>query len=268
MAPDHTLEAIERNTRFDWMPGIWAFIISVVALVASVISAWYAWRTYRYQKQTEMNTSRLSRAEQRRLLAEMVRHLYRNMVASYSLKVKMTAEEFAVYPSEEHLQKMKVVLDDIHLNLFYRNDSEHREMNKLYMELRNYNLEIDVICQHFKDPHIDRDTKERDLGTLLFKSNYLTKRIVFLLGNIWENNEKAFYEEARDIITNEIADKNRQAGTPYDQPFKPYRNPDSYYISTLFADNLKPFLDGFDENVRRECGKNAEGHDKIHMIKF
>lgn len=265
---ESVLNAIEKNTHFSWMPGILAFIISVIALIAAIFSAWYAWKTYRYQKQTEQNTSRLSMSEQRRLLADMIRHLYRNMVVSYSIKVKMLALKFGAYPSEEHLKKLKVNLNDIHLNLFYRNDKEHRMMDKLYMELRNYNIEIDVICQHFKNPTIDGETKKRDLDTLCFKCYYLTGSLVDALGKIWDNNSDGFMEEAKLIIKEVMREKNEKGGIPYESPFEPYRNPESFYVNKIFKDDSDEFYKGFDENVRRECGKNEEKSEKIHMIKF
>lgn len=265
---DSVLNAIEKNTHFSWMPGILAFIISVIALIAAIWSAWYAMQTYNYQKLTEENTSRLSLSEQRRLLADMIRHLYRNMVVSYTIKVKMEALKFGAYPSEEHLMKLMVNLNDIHLNLFYRNDKEHRMMNKLYMELRNYNIEIDVICQHFKDPTIDDETKKRDLDTLCFKCHYLTGSLVDALGRIWDNNQDGFIEEARGIIIEVIREKNERGGIPYEVPFEPYRNPESFYVKRIFKNSSDEFYKGFDENVRRECGMNEEKSEKIHMIKF
>lgn len=265
---DAVLQKIEENTHFSLMPGKITFIISVIALVAAVFSAWYTWKTYKYQKQTEENTSRLSKSEQYRLLSNMIRHLYRNMVVSFSIKVKMIASNYNSYPSEEHLQKMKVLLDDIHLNLFYKNDIEHRMMNTLLMELRNYNLEIDVICQHLKNRDIDEKTKERDLGTLCFKCYYLTENIVTILSKIWNVGEDNVIKEAQGIIEDVIDEKNNLGGTPYDAPFEPYRNEDSFYEKVIFADKKEVFYNGFDENVRRECGMNTEKSDKIHMIKY
>lgn len=265
---DNVLHDIEKNTHFSLMPGKLAFIISVIALIAAVYSAWYTWKTYTYQKQTEENTSRLTKPEQRRLLTEMIRHLYRNMVVSYSIKVKMKAIGFGGYPSEEHLLKMMVNLNDIHLNLFYRSNKEHRMMNTLSVELRNYNIELDVICQHFKDPTIDKETKNRDLETLCFKSQYLTERIVQVLGVIWDHDEDGFVEEARGIIREVIREKNQRGGKPYESSFEPYRNPESFFVKKIFPKDSEEFYKGFDENVRRECGKNDEQSDKIHMIRF
>lgn len=258
------LEQIANNTKYDWFPG---FVMSIFALIFSFISVRFTIRTYNSQKETERNTGLLNMSEQRRLLVEMVRHLYRNMVVSYSIEVKMRAKDFTVYPSEEHLQKMKVELTDIHLNLFYRSDKEHQDMNKLYMELRNYNTELDIICDHFRNPDIDPITKERDLRTLCFKCNHLTKRITKVISLIWkEEPANRAYEEVRNIINKEIEEKNSMPGHVYTESFTLYQNKESFYAKELFANDPIRFFDGFNENVRHECGLNDEDAEKIHMI--
>ncbi|MCH5312646.1 MAG: hypothetical protein J1E57_11960 [Prevotella sp.] len=257
------LEQIVKNTEYDWMPG---FIISLFALFAGITSAIYAYLTYKSQKDTELNTSRLNPDEQRLLLIGMLRHLYRNFVISYSINVKMKAKDFMVYPSEEHLKKMQVVLTDIHLNLFYRSDEKYHDMNKLYMELRNYNMELDVICNHFRNPDIDIETKKRDLRTLCFKCDYLTKRITNLIGKIWYQDETSFHREARHIIVEETKEKNKMPGDSYTESFEPYNNVNSFYAKELFANEPDTFFNGLNENVRHECGTNSEGAEKIHMI--
>ena len=54
----------------------------------------------------------------------------------------------------------------------------------------------------------------------------------------------------------------------YEPSFEPYRNPESFYVKKIFVKDSEEFYKGFDENVRRECGKNEEKSDKIHMIRF
>lgn len=254
------LQQIANNTKYDWIPGKWAFI-------AGLISAIFAILTFISQKRTEYNTGKLRMSEQRRLLFEIVRHLYRNMVVSYSIEVKMRANDFTVYPSEEHLKKMKVELTNIHLNLFYRSDKEHQDMNKLYMELRNYNTELDIICDHFRNPDIAPTTKERDLHTLCFKCNHLTKRITEVISLIWkEEPRNRVYEEVRNIINKEIEEKNSMPGQVYTESFTLYQNKESFYAKELFANDPIHFFDGFNENVRHECGLNDEDAEKIYMI--
>lgn len=267
-ATEH-LEQIAENTAFTWLPAKATFTISILAFIAGVISTIYTICTFISQKKTERNTGLLNMSEQRRLLIEMIRHLYRNMVVSYSIAVKMKAKNFMVYPSEEHLKKMSVELGDIHLNLFYRSDKEHQEINKFYMEVRNYNMELDVICDHFRNPDIDTETKERDLRTLCFKCDYLTMRIITILNLVvWDENQATqnCFQEARDIIEKEIKEKNSMPGIAYTENFKPYDNQNSFYAKELFANDTENFLNGFNENVNHECGTNSEGAEKIHMI--
>lgn len=265
------LRQIADNTSFNsWIPAKTALVASVISAIFAFVSAVYTIRTFNSQKETEQNTSRLNMSEQRRLLIEMIRHLYRNMVVSYSIGVKMKAEEFMAYPSEEHLRKMKVKLSDIHLNLFYRSNKEYREINKFYMELRNYNMELDVICDHFRTPGIDVRTKERDLSTLYFKCNHLTKRIMEIIKLIPKKKGKAdeegLYQEVRDILNEEIEEKNKMQDTIYSEPFEPYKNEKSFYAQVLYADDPDDFYKKFEENIRHECGLNSEGGEKIHMI--
>ena len=259
------LEQLVNNTKYDWMPG---FFMSLSALIISILSAYYAIRTFNSQKETERNTGKLNKSEQHRLLSEMTRHLYRNFVVSYSIGVKMIAKNFTVYPSEEHIKKMKVELGDIHLNLFYRFDNEHEEMNKLYMELRNYNIELDIICNHFQNPDIEIRTKIRDLHTMYFKCNYLTERITEIINLIWYNNggKSNVYTDVCSIISNEISKKNNMPGQVYSLTFDNYTNKDSFYVKELFAHKRDWFINEFNENVRHECGLNSEGAEKIHMI--
>lgn len=263
----HWLKQIADNTSFNsWVPAKTAFWASVISAILAFISALFAIFTFISQKQTERNTGKLNMSEQRWLLVEIVRHLYRNMVVSYSIEVKMRAKNFMVYPSEEHLKKMKVELTDIHLNLFYRSDTKHQDMNKFYMELRNYNTELDIICDHFRNPAIDIATKERDLRTLRFKCAYLTKRITELITLIWEEGqEEQVYTEARDIINKEINEKNAASGQVYADSFDLYQNEESFY-ARLFNSDKAHFFSRFNENVRHECGLNSEGAEKIHMI--
>lgn len=179
------METTANNTAFGWLPSGIDLTIAGVALLFSIIT-WIA------QKRTERNTSRMSLKEQKLLMTDMIRHFYRNLVVCYTMKVKMEKEGFAMYPSEEHLLKLKVNLEDIHLNLFYKNNAQHNLMNDLYVKLRNYNIEIDVICEHFKkaspeynDDRDQHELKKRDLDTLIFKSSFLTQQIVETIGTIW-----------------------------------------------------------------------------------
>lgn len=276
------METTANNTTFGWLPDGYDLLIAGIALVFSVITWFAQWRT-------EHNTSRLSKDEQRNLLIGMIRHLYRNLVVVYTISVKMKAKSYLVYPSEEHLQKLKVNLGELHLNLFYKSDEYYREMNQLYVEMRNYNFEIDVICTHLKDPNVDVVTKERDLTTLRFKSAYLTDRIVTVIKLIWETVPHGFWGKCKyylnclkfwkkrftPIMTEavEVIEKvqNEKQNPKTDIPFKegdfePYSDFGGFYLKELYQEKEELFLVPFHQDVKNECGINNSGGEKIHMI--
>ena len=261
------------NTTIGWRDNT-DLIIAVLAFIVAVVSAVIAWRAYLYtkktfdsQQKTEENTSRLTENQQYNLLLDMIRHLYRNFVVSYGLKEKMRIQGYTYYPSEEHLQKLKVNLNDIHLELFYRKEELHKKMNELYLMLRNYNLEIDVFCNHFKNPTIDEKTKDRDLGTLVHKCALLTEKIVERVGIIWPQR----YEEFKTTVKTDIIKSQKDNfGNPqnyYKKDIKPYDNPDSYY-ARLFDKDATEFFNNFELNVKKECGTNNSQEEILHMIKL
>ncbi len=269
---------IADNTRQDWVKDDWnvygwvAFSIALFSLIVSSVTLWAQWRT-------EKNTSKLNMGEQKALLSDMIRHFYRNYVVSLSLRVKLEAgrrgktksENYTGYPSEEHIKKMMVNLNDVHLNLFYKENAKYQLMNKLYVMLRNYNIELDVICDHLKSQTIDYTTKSRDLNTLSLKCYNLTKEITQLIGSIWYNDKNAYVPKACERILNEQK-KNREDNADekihYTGRFVLKVPKESFYLSTLFCDNQKQFLNDLKKDVQIECGQNTSGSPKIHIIKF
>ena len=270
--------------RDDWnVYGVVTIIVALVALIVSLLSYYYTKWTYVAQMKTEenttkteQNTSKLNWDEQKALLSDMIRHFYRNYVVSLALGIKLENEKegnkYRCYPSEEHLLKMAVNLDDVHLNLFYQENRQHYLMNKLFVMLRNYNIELSVICDHLKSQKIDYATKVRDLQTLTFKCYYLTEQITKLIGEIWyKNDEKAYESDARNRIVEE-QEKNRHDNadeTKYYTGEVVLDVPEaSYYLKTLFASDQAEFLANLKQDVVIEAGKNKSNSPKIHLIPF
>ncbi len=272
---------IADNTRQNWVKDDWnvygwvAFFIGFLTLIVGGTTLWAQWRT-------EKNTSKLNMEEQKALLADMIRHFYRNFVVSLTLRVKLEAgkrkisktsnvKNYTGYPSEEHLKKMMVNLNDIHLNLFYKENKNYQLMNKLYVMLRNYNIELDVICNHLKSQAIDYTTKSRDLQTLSFKCYYLTKEITKLIGCIWYKGDNDYVSNAQKRILDE-QEKNRKDNADetkhYKGKFALNVPTNSYYLNTLFCDERESFLNDLKKDIQIEAGLNMSGTSKIHIIKF
>lgn len=261
------------NTTAGWRDNT-DLMIAVLAFIVAIISALIAWNAYLYtkwtflsQQKTEVNTSRLTEDQQYNLLLDMIRHLYRNLVVSYGLKEKMRIQKYAYYPSEEHLQKLKVNLNDIHLELFYRKEELHKKMNELYLMLRNYNLEIDVFCNHFKDPNIDNKTKGRDLGTLVHKCSLLTEKIVERVELIWPQRHEEFIAKIKVDITKNQEENIGDPNHYYKKMIEPYDGSKSYY-TTLFGKDATDFFMNLELNIKKECGINNSEEEILHMIKL
>ena len=274
-----------QNTTFEfWWDGF-NILIAVIALLFSFF-------TYLSQKNTSDNTQKISQDTQRNLLLDLVRHLYRNLVITYTIKTKLEDISFEGYPSEEHLVKLKIPMENMHLEAFYGNGKKYEVMHNLYLNLRNYNYEIDTALMHFKDKSISVETKQRDLKTLLLKPSFLTKRILITIYELWElkrvsddfnkdgydkrietmlDSSKTALDARNKILEAQKGKNNANNNTVLatDYNFERYSDKDSTYAKILFADQkLDSFLINFNKDVFVERGLNEQGGEKVYIIPF
>lgn len=279
----YTLETANNTTFEFWWDGF-NILIAFTALVFSVF-------TFCSQNKTSRNTKKLSQHAQRNLLLDLVRHLYRNLVITYTVKTKLENIQYKGYPSEEHLIKLKVPMENIHLEAFYGNDRMYEVMHNLYLNLRNYNEEIDVACIHFKDENLSEEVKKRDLDTLLFKPSYLTERILMTMYELWDtkhisedfnqegyrkriitllNNSKTVQDAKNKILEAQHGNTNASydISNTANSNFVPYSNENSSYGQILFKGyEWTDFANSFNRDVYVERGKNSQGGDKVYIIK-
>jgi|688.fasta_scaffold377699_1 hypothetical protein len=131
--------------------------------------------------QLEFRQRAISSEIQRRVLSDLVRHLYRNKVCVCATSWKLEEKGYARnYPSEEHLLKLKVLPEDLRFDRFNNTPQYYDILHSLELKFRNYNTEIDVALAHLKDPLLTENIKRRDLQVLSKKSDYLTTEILQL----------------------------------------------------------------------------------------
>lgn len=276
MPQDSTLTNIMDNT---WNTALNTEfgIIALLSFIAALVSAFFAagsffigLRTMKAQVSTDNSTKggKNVRSTQN-LMLDMIRHFYWNYVISYGIAERMRQNNYKVYPSELHLQKMRVHLDSIDLHIFLEKSEDYRTLSNLYLLLRNYNFELEVINSHFKDKDLGDDIKEIDLKTLLFKCDFLTRKIVEALLLIWPDSNRNFFKEAKSIVANTQGTRwseKESTMAPMDS-FTHYKGDDNtYYVTELFKDSSTSFIDKFNRDVAIELGKNnVEGY-KITMI--
>lgn len=297
---EYTKQTAENTAFFPW--DFTALLVAVFSLFVAGCSLYYAFRTWRSQQQTERNTNRLEEAVQKELLIDMCRHLYRNLVITYTIAEKIRPA-FKRYPSEEHLLKMKVNLEDIHDELYYKREESFFQISKLYLNLRNYNTELEIISNHLSDPAIDVKTKERDLKTLLFKCSFLTKEILLFLAisriekdqpsnwrqaihDIRKGKDQELlplmrYEisEVRNILMEQkqwaerdnisaVSAEEQAEVNPSLQVIAPAYLGSTVYDTLLFTSHASVFLHHFDADVCMELGKNEQDGSKVWLIDF
>lgn len=261
---DTTFEAIRdytHQTAFNTEFGVW----DGAAIAISLFSLIFAGATFYSQWKTEKNTQRLSMELQKNLLVDMIRHLYRNMVVVYTMQTKLEACGFDSYPSEEHMAKLKIPMENIHLEIF-NNDAHYLKMFELYFKFRNYNEEIDIACRHLRERSITADVKRRDLQTMMFKPGFLTARIVELLESIWQIDVRK-QAAAGIVVAHETNIAGNGPATP-PEGYVPYDNPKDDFVKSLFPDAAADFFRMFNSDVAVECGVNSQDSPKIYMIKF
>lgn len=257
----------------DWMVigiSVFSIIIAVVSLYVAYFSLCYTKRTFESQQQTEKNTRRLTIDLQKKLLVDMIRHLYRNMVVTYTMKVKLEKCNYNAYPSEEHLIKLKIPMENIHLDIFYYEDKDYMAMYDLYLKFRNYNEEIELACRHLCAPDVRREVKERDMATLLFKPGFLTSKILTTLKTISDKDDSNvnYYDVARKTIkeTHESNVKNNLYTAP--EGYTRYNTEDDYIKSLYNEGNTNEFFNMLNNDVIIESGENNQNSPKIYMIEF
>lgn len=245
------------HTKFGFWDGFSVFL-SVAALLFSVF-------TFLSQKGTEGNTKKLSSDAQHNLLKDLIRHLYRNLVITYTIQTKMQDCKYQGYPSEEHLVKLKIPMSNIHLEAFYGNDQHYEAMHKLYLNLRNYNNEIDIIVTHMSNMNISKDDLTRDMGTLMFKPGFLMSCIIDSMKLIWKVNALA---EAEEQILRAQTERNDSGNVLIESEFTPYSVSESHIFHKIFSDTVRfeEFLAKFNSDVLIERGKNDSGEDKVYII--
>lgn len=263
---------IEDNTRQrPWTDG-WNFY-GVAAFIIALLSAFISWWTYREQKETQRNTKKPSQDAQRALLNDLLRHLYRNFVITYTMRTKMKDIDYKGYPSEEHFSKLKIPMENIHLDAFYGEDAKFQKMHELFLHLRNYNEEIDVALKHIIDPFVKRETKDEDFDLLEFKVFYLTEKIIDTIRKIW-GEKPEFITDMKNAIEKSSSKETNKKGN--------IDVPDSDNFEKLSVDVLKKteynklyneqelekVCETFNNDVREERKKNERDAWKVRMIQY
>lgn len=261
------VEDITNPKRYEWV----TLLVAMASLVVSLI-------TYNSQEKVAENTRQVSLNVQRDFLYDLIRHLYRNMVVMWAITNMVRESKYKIYPSSLHLLKAQVPIDDIHPELFVDNDDRYKIVNKLVLQARNYNIELEEAAKVFENKDLSNEVKEYYIKTLLLKPAQLTNVVIEVLNALsYSNSKNCPKSDINNIITkckniievchnkniNDNKDCERQNITIADIEKTKYF--DKLYISEEEKILFKEILN---EDAFIECGKNREGGDKLLMIKY
>lgn len=150
----------------------------IVGVVLALFSLLYTFRSYVSQSQTESNTRNVPVKDQINKFRDLTRHEYRNLVVVLTTAMKFFADDNAkngmrkAYPSESHILKLQAAPEDFVLDI---NPQMAATVSEMRLLLRNYNIEINVACNHLSRPAINDDAVNRDYDNLIFKPLFLVR---------------------------------------------------------------------------------------------
>lgn len=169
----------------------------IVGVVLALFSLLYTFRSYVSQSQTESNTRNVPIKDQINKFRDLTRHEYRNLVVVLTTAMKFFADNNAkdgmrkAYPSESHILKLQAAPEDFVLDI---NPQMAATVSEMRLLLRNYNIEINVACNHLSRPAINDDAVNRDYDNLIFKPLFLVRNACHMEAQLKEEENLCWRE--------------------------------------------------------------------------
>ena len=261
------IEDITNPGRYDCV----TLLVSMASLVVSLI-------TYNSQEKVAENTRQVSLNVQRDFLFDLVRHLYRNMVVMWAITNMVRENKYKIYPSSLHLLKAQIPIDDIHPELFVNNDDKYKIVNKLLLQARNYNIELEEASKVFENSDLSDEVKEYYIKTLLLKPAQISNLVIEVLESLsYSNSKNSPKSNINNIITRcksiieSSHNKNIVDNKDCERKNITIANiGETKYFDKLYNSEEEKILfkEILNEDAYIECGKNKEGGDKLLMIKY
>lgn len=253
---------------WDWI----AIILSVFSVVLTIMN-WWA------QDQTRENTARLKSEDFRNILNGGYYAIVRNMINLYSLEVVLQQRNYSVYPSEEYLQKLKLMFLNPYQSMTRNLSHEYAErLSRLYELCLFFNLHIDSTQKHLGTLKIEPDIKNRDMqnlkSMLWFVASELESTIDFIFPAGESNDNVVMVRDYLCEIIDEISGDPTKRITPiienYDNIRRmPYIDKDNdFFFRKIFESEKKyySFMSKLNGLIHFHLGKKKDGYERIPLI--
>lgn len=194
-----------------------------IALIVAASSLIFAACTYTSQEKTQNNTLQITPLSQLGLLIDLVRHSYMNIAVIYAVDGKMeelkktlpTSEPYDIYyPSEEHIIKLRSDDTAISPAVFASDPARSGELQRFRFNLRNANLELEVVCKHLCDPDLVAEIKRRDIEMIKYRIDYNIQKIGEIMRKLWGKSPEEIARTVLDYVNINAAQKKSNDNDP------------------------------------------------------
>ena len=158
---------------WDWI----AVSIAVFSLLVAVMSFLIAKKTLASQKQTEKNTMPvINLTIQEFLLTQLVVKLLDAYIKLTALWNIVVVKDYAYYPSEHIMLKLKIDNSIIHPELFYNNPDYYKVVEGFLEMINNFNINLDVLSQHITSENIENNMISNEFYSLISANNRIAEK--------------------------------------------------------------------------------------------
>jgi len=123
---------------------------------------------------------KISKHCQKKIIIDLIRHLYINCVIIEIIRARLTKEKFTIRPTDGVFSRFAVLDTDMCLERFSVNSRNFEMMHEICLLFRNYNIVAGVAEKHFADPKISVDLKKQDMIDLFSRAVKVTKLLFAL----------------------------------------------------------------------------------------
>ncbi len=259
------------NTKFGIIAAI-TFVVSIASLVVALF-------TYKSQRATQRNTSRLKKKSQEFIIEDMISHVFVNIIYTEAIRILMIKSKFEQYPSEVHINNMKIDMSAI--SPYFYMDLREENILKVLQILRdvdNYNHHLNYLNEHLSKSNLGPATKGNELFRIMQNHIVIIKKLIDLL-YILSRNEPVFSLNTNDekhlekIIHNTM----EMIQNNYEDKILTIDTSNAEILTKYSIDDLASYLN-FDDSqkgslsttyysvIRMLCGLDKNGYCIITMI--